>query len=139
MGELMTAFDLSTYGDIGPADQDGMTVENDTVLYWIEQPPFITTPPDRAEPLYGLKPPKSATEDWNREVPTNTLDETWEKTDYKQQYLDMLDFNPQAKKDLFELRMRLKIDDVCIISGSPLYPKCPRGIVYELLKGEMEQ
>lgn len=137
MGELMTAKDLAVFAGNASADQDGKFVDEDTRLYAIDHPPFITVAPDRAEKLYGLKPPKGAVADWNREVPTNGLLETWEKVNYEKQYKNMLSFNPQAEKDLFEIRMALKAKDVCIVSGSPLYPYCPRGIVYRKLTEEL--
>jgi len=133
----MTAKDMATFSDVAEADQDGKRVTEDTELFAIEHPPFITTAPRRAESLHGLKPPKNATSDFKRGMAEVSYDakvpEVMKEIKYEKQYKKMLNFNPEAEKELFRIKMLLKTRDVCIISGSPTYPYCPRKIVYDMV------
>lgn len=136
----MTARDLHAFSDVAEADQEGKMMDSDTKLFSIDHPPYITVAPDRATHLHGLEPRKDATADWNRAFPevdySVTVPEIWDRINYEKNYRNMLNFNPEAEKDLFNIRMALKTRDVCIVSGSPTYPYCPRKIVYDVIKEE---
>jgi len=135
MGKLMTAKSTQVHSDAGEADQNH-TVTSDVSLYAIDQPPFITVPPVNCTELNALSPPDRLVSDWNRLIPENSIMETWEKTNYEERYRNFIEDDFMAQKQIDIIEGELEENDVCIISGSSLYPLCPRRILYEIITGK---
>ena len=132
MGYLMTAYHNAARSDVGEADQQGMKIKSDTAVYYIEQSPFITIC-SRGESLYSLNPPRQLIEDWNRVVPTDTIPNAWEEIDFKERYIDHIEFSPDAQSALNTINLRLQMDNVAIVSGARTYPYCARRVLYEYM------
>lgn len=133
---LMTARDTAAGSDITEADQDGVFVDGDVALFEVEQPPFITVGQFHSERLDALSPPKKLVSDWNSAIHGNSLVTAWKETNYEERYFDYITSDMAASKQVEQIEDKMEESDVCIISGSRLWPLCPRRMLYEHITGE---
>jgi len=133
---LYTAQDIALAADVAEADQSGEQVDKGMEIYSIEHPPFITVTPAFCHELDELTPPDKLVADWNRLVPEMELMEAWQESNYEQRYKEYLEDSFTADKQLEELSSASDDGGVCLISGSTMYPLCPRRILYEMITGK---
>ena len=113
--------------------EQGVQITPETDLYILNHPPFITIVNDAAGHLEGLTPPKSLIEDWNREIPNNSIPDTWETVKYEERYREFLETDENAKSDLFKINMLSQVKNVCLVCSCTQWEYCIRRVIYEYL------
>lgn len=131
----MTATDHAGMADIAEAEQPEKMIYEDTIIYAVEQRPFITFCNKADERMHSLDPPKDLIRDWNNEIVNNTVIGTFEEIEFAKRYISHIKFSPAAEEDLKKIKMKLLNNDVCIVSGGRTYPFCVRRLIYEYITG----
>lgn len=134
MGDLVTAWDKMAFGDYGHADQEGKTVDPDTVYFYVKEPPWITTSGVSEGTLEGLEPPKKLRREWFNELLETSHLEAWKEVNYEERYKDYLRRSSKAQEDMFRVSTLSKHHQVCLICQEELYHFCIRRLVYEFMR-----
>lgn len=129
---LRTAHFSQAVSDVGTSDQ-GDDIGDGFVYFCIKHTPWSAFGGALDGELDGLAVPSDISEDWNREIPHNSIPDVWESVEYEKRYKRHLNFDAGAKRSLDKIDFLEGEKDICIVCtcSDSMYRYCPRRIVYE--------